>query len=130
TLADVTSYVTVPWRSPKPASHLSSRSGATDTTRVNAASHVEAERPQLVAAVVGDLLRAPRRHPDPVDPEVVDQAVQRHPGLVLDHVGQRAGRRRQRHVDGRRTGVVDGDAVDQAEVDDVDPELGVYDVLQ
>ena len=34
---------------------------------------VEAERPQLVAAVVGDLVRAPRRHPDPVDPHVVDQ---------------------------------------------------------
>ena len=47
--------------------------------------------------------------------------------LVLDHVGQRAGRRRQRHVD-RGDPVVHGDAVDQAEVDDVDPQLGVDDV--
>ena len=32
---------------------------------------VEAEGAQLLAAVVGDLVRAPRRHPDPVDAEVV-----------------------------------------------------------
>ena len=33
----------------------------------------EAERPQLLAAVLGDLVGTPRRHPDPVDPDVVDQ---------------------------------------------------------
>src|SRR5690606_21059473 len=30
-------------------------------------SDVEAEHPQLVPAVLGDLVRPPRRHPDPVD---------------------------------------------------------------
>jgi hypothetical protein len=39
-------------------------------------SDVEAEGAQLLAAVVGDLVRAPRRHPDPVDPEVGHQALQ------------------------------------------------------
>ncbi len=34
----------------------------------------EAERPQLLAAVLGDLVRAPRRVPHPVDLDVVDQA--------------------------------------------------------
>ena len=42
-------------------------------------SDVEAERAELLAAVLGDLVGAPRRHPDPVDPEVVDQPVQRRP---------------------------------------------------
>ena len=61
----------------------------------------------------------------------LDQAVERAlRGLVLDHVGQRAGRPGQGHVDGRRLVVVDGQAVDQAEVDDVDAELGVDDVAQ
>src|SRR6478735_1797079 len=47
---------------------------------------------------------------------------------VLDDVGEGARGRRQRHVDdGVRLGV-DGDAVDEAEVDDVDAELGVDDV--
>ena len=42
-------------------------------------------------------------------------------GLVLDDVGQRAGRRGQRHVEGRRCcSSSTCDAVDQAEVDDVD----------
>src|SRR4051794_39442655 len=36
----------------------------------------EAERPHHVAAVVGDLVRAPRRHPHPVDAELLDDAVQ------------------------------------------------------
>src|SRR3712207_713422 len=71
---------------------------------------------------------------DPVDPDVVDQARagaagQRLAGLVLDDVGQRAGRRGQRHVQDRHVGLgVDVDAVDQAQVDDVDAELGVDDV--
>ncbi len=41
----------------------------------------------------------PRRHPDPVDRDVVDEALERLVGLVGDHVGQRAGRRGQRHVE-------------------------------
>ena len=53
-------------------------------------SHVEAERPQLLAAVVGDLVRAPRRHPDPVDPVAGHQAVESLLDLVLDDIGQRA----------------------------------------
>src|SRR5699024_10634670 len=56
-------------------------------------SDVEAQGAQLLAAVVGDLVRPPRRHPNPVDPEVVHDALQAHPGLVLDHILQRAGRR-------------------------------------
>ena len=51
-------------------------------------------------------------------------------GLVLDDVGQRAGRGRQGHVDDGVVVLVDGDAVDEAEVDDVDAELGVDDVAQ
>src|SRR2546422_990817 len=34
-----------------------------------ARSDREAKGPQLLAAILGDLLRAPGRHPDPVDPE-------------------------------------------------------------
>ena len=56
-------------------------------------SDVEAQRPQLLPAVVGDLVRAPRRHPDPVDRHVVDQALEGLVGLVQDDVGQRAGGR-------------------------------------
>src|SRR5689334_2391683 len=33
--------------------------------------HIEAEGAELLAAVVGDLVRTPRRQPDPVDPDVV-----------------------------------------------------------
>src|SRR5689334_3685239 len=92
-------------------------------------SDSEAEGAQLLAAVLGDLLRAPRRHPDPVDRDVLDQAAgaaagEGGAGLLLDHVRQRAGRRRQGHVDDRLV-VLDLQAVDQAQVDDVDPELGV-----
>ena len=50
-------------------------------------------------------------------------------GLVLYDVGQRAGRAGERHVEGDGAVVVDLLAVEQAEVDDVDPELGVDDVL-
>src|SRR5690606_10255243 len=93
-------------------------------------SDVEAERPQLLTAVVRDLVGAPRRHPDPVDAQLVDQAVCGGLGLVLDDVRQRTGRRGQGHVDGRHVRVVDVDAVDQAEVDDVDAQFGVDDVHQ
>src|SRR3954454_10381839 len=96
-------------------------------------SDVEAERAQLLAAVVGDLVGTPRRHPHPVDPDVVDQAGagaagQRLTGLVLDDVGQRAGRRGQGHVDDGDVVLVDVQPVDQAQVDDVDAQLGVDDV--
>src|SRR3954449_1161866 len=94
------------------------------------ASDVEPESPQLVAAVVGDLVRSPRRHPDPVDQDVVDHAFEGGVGLVLDDVGQGARRRGQRHVDDRVGVAVEVYAVDQAQVDDVDPELGVDDVLE
>src|SRR6476646_2643611 len=90
-----------------------------------AGSDVEAEGPQLLAALVGDLVRAPRRHPDPVDLGLLDQPGQRRGGLVLDHVGQRAGRGGQGHVQGARVVVVDVDAVDEPEVHHVDAELGV-----
>src|SRR5436309_1921189 len=68
-------------------------------------SDVEAEGPQLFAAVVCDLVRPPRRQPHPVDADVVDQPAarslaQRLAGLVLDDVGERAGGRGEGHVDG------------------------------
>src|SRR5690606_2269876 len=93
----------------------------------------EAERPQLLAALVGDPLRTPRRHPDPVDLVVGHDllpAEQHRAGLVLDHVGQRACGRRQRHVDGGDVVLADPDVVHQAEIDDVDPQLGVDHVAQ
>src|SRR4029077_14989763 len=85
---------------------------------------------QLLAAVLGDVLRAPRRHPHPVDAEVRHQAVQRLPGLVLDHVGERARGAGQRHVDGGDPLGIHVDAVDQAEVHHVNPELRVHHVAQ
>ena len=47
-----------PWAGTTFSSETSERRGSLD---------VEAEGAQLLAAVVGDLVRAPRRHPDPVD---------------------------------------------------------------
>src|SRR2546421_9153572 len=98
-------------------------------------SDVEAQRPELFPAVLSDLVRSPRRHPDPVDPDVVDEPAagslaQRLAGLVLDDVGQRAGGRGERHVHGRDVLLVDVDAVHQPEVDHVDAELRVDDVLE
>src|SRR6478735_4238637 len=92
-------------------------------------SDVEPERPQLLAAVVGDLVRAPRGHPDPVDRDVADEALEGRLGLVGDDVGQRAGRRGERHVEDGVAVLVEVHAVDEAEVDDVDAELGVDGVL-
>src|SRR5947209_14989963 len=61
--------------------------------RASVVSDIEAKRPQLLAAVVGDLVRPPRRHPDPVDLDVGGERLratgQGGVGLVLDHVGQR-----------------------------------------
>src|SRR6476661_3037911 len=91
-------------------------------------SEVEAEGAQLLAAVLGDLVGAPRRHPHPVDPVGRDETLEGLSRLVLDDVGERARGRRQRHVDDGVLLRVDGDAVDEAEVDDVDPELGVDDI--
>src|SRR6185437_727816 len=91
---------------------------------------VEAQGPELFAAVFGDVLRAPGRHPDPVDAEVGYHAVQGLAGLVFDHVGERAGGARQGHVEGGYLVGVDVYAVDQAQVDDVDAQLGVDDVAQ
>src|SRR4029453_861362 len=48
---------------------------------------VEAEGAELLAAVLGDVLRAPRRHPHPVDAEVRHHAGERLPGPVPHHVG-------------------------------------------
>src|SRR5450631_3953094 len=45
-------------------------------------SDVEAERPQLLTAIVGDLVRAPRRHPDPVDAVAGHLALERLRDLV------------------------------------------------
>jgi SseB protein N-terminal domain len=92
--------------------------------------YVEAERAELLAPVLGDVLRAPRRQPHPVDPEVRHHPVERIAGLVLDDVGQRARRAGQRHVDGGHPVGADLDAVDQAEVHHVDAELGVDHVPQ
>src|SRR5436305_377587 len=50
--------------------------------------------------------------------------------LVLDHAGQLAGGRGERHVHGRDVLLVDVDAVHQPEIDDVDTQLRVDDVLQ
>ena len=90
---------------------------------------VEAEGAELLAPVLGDVLRAPRRHPHPVDAEVRHHPVEGLGGLVLDDVGERAGRAGQGHVDGGHA-VADVDAVDQAQVHDVDAELGVDHVPQ
>src|SRR5437773_2577957 len=91
-------------------------------------SDVEAERSELLPAILRDLVRAPGRQPYPVDPEAGHQALQRGRGLILDHVSQRAGGAGEGHVDGGRPVLADGDAVDQPEVDDVHPELAVDDV--
>jgi hypothetical protein len=89
---------------------------------------VEAEGAELLAPVLGDVLRAPRRHPHPVDAEVRHHPVEGVPGLVLDDVGERAGRAGQGHVDGGHAVGADVDAVDQAQVHHVDAELGVHHV--
>src|SRR5438105_14130657 len=86
-------------------------------------SDVETQRAQLLTAFVSDLVGAPRRHPDPVDDDAVGEAVERARGLVLDDVRERTGRGGQRHVDDGLVVVVYRDAVNQAEVDDVDAEL-------
>jgi hypothetical protein len=92
--------------------------------------YVEAEGAELLAPVLGDVLRAPRRHPHPVDPEVRHHPIERLGGLVLDDVGERARRAGQRHVDGGHPVGADLDAVDQPEVHHVDAEFRVDHVAQ
>jgi hypothetical protein len=92
--------------------------------------YVETEGAELLAPVLGDVLRAPRGHPDPVDPEVRHHAVERLGGLVLDDVGERACRAGQRHVDGGHPVGAYLDAVDQPEVHHVDAEFRVDHVPQ
>src|SRR5579862_1101688 len=86
---------------------------------------VEAEGAELLAPVLGDALGAPRRQPHPVDAEVRHDPLEGLPGLVLNDVGERAGRAGQGHVDRGHAVAADVDAVDQAQVHDVDAELGV-----
>src|SRR6266545_6255030 len=71
-------------------------------THAAAGSDVEAERPELLPAVLGYLVRPPRRKPDPVDAELGDHAVERLRGLILDHIGERTGGAGERHVNSRR----------------------------
>ena len=92
--------------------------------------YVETEGAELLAPVLGDVLRAPRRHPHPVDPEVRHHPVERLGGLVLDDVGERACRAGQRHVDGGHPVGADIDAVDQPEVHHVDAKFRVDHVPQ
>src|SRR5690606_6307967 len=119
-------------KSPHAATSSSNYATASSTNEPapELSSDVEAEGPHLLAAVVGDLLGAPRRHPHPVDAEAVDEAVEALGRLVLDDVGQRARRRGQGHVDHGIVLWLDVQPVDEPEVDDVDPELGVDDVAQ
>src|SRR6476619_3561419 len=93
-------------------------------------SDSEPERPQLLSAILGDLVRTPRRYPHPVNPHIVHQAPvgatsQRGTGLVLNDVGQRARRGGQRHVQDGDIALVNPDVVDQTQVDHVDPQLRV-----
>src|SRR5690554_6535722 len=101
------------------------RMSATWVASLTGELDVEAECAKLLAAVVGDLVRAPRRHPHPIDAVAVNEPVEHLAGLVFKHVSQRASRRRQRHIDNRVLVLVERDAVDEAEVDDVDPEFRV-----
>src|SRR5215471_1296001 len=93
-------------------------------------SDVEAKRPELIAAVLGYLLRPPRRQPHPVDREARHETVKGRGRLILDDVGQRAGRAGQRHVDGHAAVGLHVDAVDETEVDNVHAEFWVDDVSQ
>ena len=69
---------------------------------------IEAEGAELLAPVLGDALRAPRRQPHPVDAEVRHDPLEGFPGLVFDDVGERAGRAGQGHIDRGKRSRVDG----------------------
>src|SRR5262249_41588780 len=67
---------------------------------------------------------------DLVDDAAAGTGAQCRLGLLLDHVGQRTRRRGQRHVHGRDVPVVDVDAIDEAEIHDVDAQFRVDHVLE
>jgi hypothetical protein len=91
----------------------------------------EPEGPHHVAPIIRDPLGTPRRHPHPVDAERLHDAVERLGCLLFEHVGQRAPRRREGHRNDQSVVlVVPSQIVDQAEVDDIDPEFGIHDILQ
>src|SRR5262249_19777150 len=88
--------------------------------------------PQLTARFVGHHRLGPRRIEHDVDVDALDPGEPR-PDRRLDEilqvVAKRTRRARHRHRDADRA-VTDVDAVDEPEIDDVDPELGIDDVLQ
>ncbi len=71
-----------------------------------------------------------RRQPFITGGGILHQSGQRGRALVLDQVGQRAGRRGQRHRDDGTPQRVDLDAVHETQVDHVDAEFGVDDLVQ
>src|SRR5262249_44064733 len=91
---------------------------------------VETQGAEPVAAGLGDLVRPPPGQPHPADAEVGDQAGERGGGVLLGDGGERARGAGQRHVDGGHAVPAEGDAVDKAQVDHVDAQLGVHDVAQ
>src|SRR5690606_7031065 len=91
----------------------------------------ETKCPHHVSAVVGDALGRPRRHPHPVDAECRHEAVKRLGNVVLDHVGKRAARARQRHADHERIMLfIECQIIDQAEIDNVAAQLGIGDIFE
>ena len=84
---------------------------------------IEAERGELVTAFRRDLVHRPTRLPGPVDAEFFDETGEGAGAFVFDQVGQRAGRRGERHRDDGSAQFVDFDAVNQTKVDDVDAEF-------
>src|SRR6266487_1750679 len=93
-------------------------------------SDVEAEGTKLFAAVLGDLVGSPRRKPHPVDVEAGNQAFKRFGGLILDYVRERACGAGQRHVDGGHPILAEVDTVDEAEINDVDPQFRVHHITE
>ena len=90
----------------------------------------EADGAHLFFAVFGDLLWAPWWHPDPVDAEGVDDAIQGFCGLLFKYICQWTACRGEGHVDEKALifGLVQ--AVNQTEVDDVYADLRVDYVLE
>jgi D-alanyl-D-alanine carboxypeptidase len=94
-------------------------------------SDVETHRPQLLARVLGDHVRRPRRREDELDVDGLDagQGGEHQRALLVDDLGQRAAHAGEghAHVD---VPIALVQLVDQAEVDDVDPDLRVDDRLE
>src|SRR6266498_2006161 len=91
----------------------------------------EAHRPQRHPAVLAHAVGSPGGRPDPVDLDLLDavQTDQHGVGRALDHVGERAGGRGEGHVEPNLVALfLEVDAVDEAEVDHVDPQLRVLDL--